>query len=144
VADWYTKNECIGAGASPPTIGGLKVTCRTDTGAVLLNEQATSRACYESSPYLTGDFGPSPLSIISLRANQPTEGDKGYTNGVTLTVTFSGITNRGGFAGAGEAGGTLYVQDLHRIFSFSAGLGQIPTPIPSIPHPQIPVTQIMR
>ena len=109
----------------------------------MLNEQATSRACYESSPYLTGDFGPSPLSIISLRADQPTEGDKGYTNGVTLTVTFSGITNRAGFAGAGEAGGTLYVQDLHRIFSFSAALGQNPEPTPSLLHPEIRVTTTM-
>ena len=62
------------------------VTCRTDGGVLIQNEVGTSRPCSEQSPKMIGDFGPSPIKIVSLLASDPTGLGSRYRAGNAITV----------------------------------------------------------
>ena len=62
-------------------------TCRTDSGSLIKNEVGTSRPCSEQSPRMSGDFGPSPIQIVSLLASDPTGLGSRYRAGNAITVS---------------------------------------------------------
>lgn len=73
------------------------------------------------SPALIGAFGPSTIEISSWVAGPPVGFDvcQGFSVGVTMTVTFSEVTNRAGFDGL------LTRTDVDSLFSFGIfSLGQ--------------------
>ena len=112
------------SGASPPTIGGLFVTCKTNTVFLIVNELSTSRPCSSTSPALSGDFGPSSVAITTLVATDPSNVGGVYHNGDTITVNFNENTNQGGFPSANQAGGILNKSSVDEIFKFSAVVGK--------------------
>jgi YVTN family beta-propeller protein len=103
--------------STPPAIGVLTATVIGN----IRDASGTSAPSTSTSPFLSGSFGNrTGPSITSLIASDPDVSDAVYSNGDTLTVTFSETTNRPGGTG---------IFDKHAVddlFTFSQTLGTNP------------------
>jgi hypothetical protein len=96
------------SGATPPAVGVLTAQVTGNLKNAAGNSLASTSI---ASPALAGNFGSPPAPFITgFTADDPTGSNAVYTNGITLTVTFSADTNRPAVA---------LKTDIDSIFSFS-------------------------
>ena len=69
------------------------------------------------SPVLSGDFGPSPIQVVSVVANDPVDLIDTFNSGDELFVTFSQATDKGGLPDI------LTKAHIDSLLRFSASLG---------------------
>ena len=81
------------AGAGPPTIGGLTLQVR-ESGNLMEHPPVTSRST-PISPTLLGNFGPSPIEIVSFIATDSENDDSIYNAEDFITIQFSENTDKG-------------------------------------------------
>jgi hypothetical protein len=99
-----------------PTIGSLTASVKVD--AQLRNHPPNSAPVTATSSVLSGDFGPSAITIVSIEAIDPTQSTATYAAGDRIRIHFSGDTNR-----AGMGTGILSKNVLDSILTFSSSLG---------------------
>ena len=102
-------------GAGPPLPGVFTLNLLASAG--LRNFPVTSAAAGMSSPALIGDFGPSPIRILSMVASDSLDLDNVYGVGDTLTITFSEDTNKA------QLPDQLTKAHIDLLLSFSESLG---------------------
>ena len=81
------------AGAGPPTIGGLTLQVR-ESGNLMEHPPVTSRST-PMSPTLLGNFGPSPIEIVSFIATDSENDDSIFNAEDFITIQFSENTDKG-------------------------------------------------
>jgi len=74
-------------GAAPPLISVFSLSI--SASADLRNFPSTSYPAVISSPLLGGDFGPSPITIVSIVAADATDLNNVYSVDDVMTITFS-------------------------------------------------------
>ena len=103
------------SGAGPPLPGLF--TLALLPGAGLRNFPVTSASAGMSAPALTGNFGPSPIRIVSMVAADSLDLDNVYGVGDTLTITFNQDTNKAGLPDV------LTKTDIDFLLEFTESLG---------------------
>ena len=117
---WVTRQlfeiaiiDATGATPPLPDIFTLKLLA----SAELRNFPRTSSSAELSSPILSGDFGPSPIRILSIVAADSLDLDDVFGIGDTLTITFSEATNKA------QLPDVLTKAHIDLVLSFSQSLG---------------------
>ena len=108
-----TMADVRGAGPPLPEIFTLELLA----SAGLRNFPVTSAAAGMLSPVLDGNFGPSPIRILSMVAADSLDLDNVYGVGDTLTITFSQDTNKA------QLPDQLTKADIDLLLAFSQSLG---------------------
>jgi len=81
------------AGSGPPTIGGLTIQVKS-SGNLMQHPPVTVRST-SLSPLLLGNFGPSPVEILTVTAADSTNDDSIYNDFDFITILFSENTDKG-------------------------------------------------
>jgi hypothetical protein len=117
---WVTRQlfeitiiDATGATPPLPDIFTLKLLASAD----LRNFPRTSSSAELFSPILSGDFGPSPIRILSIVAADSLDLDDVFGVGDTLTITFSEATNKA------QLPDVLTKEHIDLVLSFSQSLG---------------------
>ena len=120
--EWKARDNLVitildEAGAGPPTIGRLTIEVKY-SGNLMAHPPVTVRATPTSAPLL-GNFGPSPITILSMTAADATNDDQVYSNDDFITIIFSGDTDKGQ-----PARNPIVSQfELEAMFEFSQNIG---------------------
>ena len=120
--EWRTRENLAifirdEAGAGPPTIGGFTLEVRP-TANLMPHPPVTDRAT-PISPPLLGNFGPSPIRIISVMASDSADDDAIYNKDDYIIIQFSENTDKG--RPASDPRVTQF--EIESMFEFSQSLG---------------------
>ncbi len=115
------------AGARQPILNSIFARCRNDVSRPrsLIKESDTGSpgACYDFSPKLSGDFGPSNFSIVATATawvNKTRLGyDSIYMPKDTITVSLDGDTNMGNW----DTSSVLTTESVNALLWFSGSIG---------------------
>lgn len=108
-----TINDATGSGPPLPDFFTLELLA----SAGLRNFPVTSAPAKLLSPILSGNFGPSPIRILSMVASDSLDLDNVYGVGDTLTITFSEDTDKAGLPNS------VTKSQIDYLLSFSETLG---------------------
>ena len=120
--EWMSRDNLVitirdEAGAGPPTIGGLTLEVKF-SGNLMAQPPVTSRATPKSGTLL-GNFGPSPIRILSVTASDSTDDDQVYSNEDFITIIFSQNTDKG----RPRNNPRVSQYELESMFEFSQNIG---------------------
>lgn len=105
------------AGAGQIVLGDFYLT--VNASGNIRNFPPTSSPLNAFSPPLSGDFGPSPITIVSFVVQDPSDLNNIYSVGDQITITFSQSTNQAGLPSA------LNKQQIDSLLSFSQPLARL-------------------